>query len=40
MQPFLQIGISPYTQKTGNNEAVMRPIMLGMTIDIPYDIYK
>lgn len=40
MQPFLQIGISPYTQKSGNNEGVMRPIMLGLTIDIPYDVYK
>lgn len=40
MQPFLQIGISPYTQKSGNNQAVMRPIMLGLTIDVPYDIYK
>ena len=39
MQPFLQIGISPYTQKIEDNEAVMQPIMLGVTVDIPYDIY-
>ena len=39
MHPFFQIGLTPYTKKRGDQKAVMRPMMLGLMLDIPYDVY-
>lgn len=39
MRPFFQIGITPYTKKRGGQSSVMRPMMLGLVLEIPYDIY-
>ena len=39
IEPFVQLGITGYSVKTTNNKP-MRPFMVGLMVNIPYDIYK